>query len=105
MSFDAWLYTREALEKQLIAIELHGKDGSAVEGGCSCIEEKHIIAVEMLAEEAITFSKTEAEKRFYVYLADLARELRKKIDAEDWSISGGSHRCPPCPTCKGEHQH
>ena len=103
MQFDAWLYTREALEKQLTLIELHGKDGSATDAGCSCISEKHIVAVEGLAEEAITFSKSDAEKRFYVWLADTCRQIRKQIDQEDWTIGAG-HRCPPCPSC-GEHKH
>lgn len=103
MTFDPWNYTREAIIKQLTLVELHGKDGSAVEGGCSCIEEKHLFAIEGLIEEAVGFSKTEAEKRFYTWLSDQMRTYRRKIDMEDWTI-GSSHACPPCPKCEvGKH--
>lgn len=103
MGFDAWIYTRETLIKQLSLIELHGKDGSATDAGCACIEEKHLFNVEGLAEEAIGFSKSEAEKAFYVRLSNACRDWRKAIDQEDWSLSV-SHSCPPCPKCEA-HEH
>lgn len=81
-------YTREALIKQLLLIQNHGVDGSAVDAGCGCIEDKHLFVVEALAEEGETIASNPAEKEFYAELADLARKLRQKIDAEDWSMHG-----------------
>lgn len=81
-------YTREALIKQLLLIQNHGVDGSAVDAGCGCIEDKHLFVVEALAEEGETIAKNPKEKEFYAELADLARELRRRIDGENWSMHG-----------------
>ncbi len=81
--------------KQLSLIELHGKDGSAVDGGCACIEEKHLLNVEGLAEEGIGFALSQAEKQFYAWVADLARNVRKQIDAANWTVP-----CNPVPGAK-----
>lgn len=86
--FDDYDYTRDSIIKQLTLIELHGKDGSAVDAGCQCINTKHTYILEGLAEEMVGFAKSEKEKQFYLQMAALMRELRKKIDAEDWSIHG-----------------
>ena len=86
--FDDYDYTRDAIIKQLSLIELHGKDGSAVDANCACIETKHTYMLEGLSEEMAGFAKSQAEKDFYLKVSDLARKLRKKIDAEDWSLHG-----------------
>lgn len=86
--FDDLDYTRESIIKQLLLIQNHGVDGSAVDAGCGCIEDKHLFVVEALAEEGETIATNPKEKEFYASLADLARNLRRKIDAEDWNIHG-----------------
>lgn len=80
-------YTMISLMKQWGAVELHGRDSSALKGGCQCIEEKHLLNIETLSEEGVGFALSATEKQFYEWLADLAREIRKKIDVEDWSLS------------------
>lgn len=86
MSFNDLEYTREALIKQLLLVQNHGVDGSAVEGGCGCIEDKHLYVIEALAEEGATIATDPKEKEFYAQLADLSRFLRKKIDTGDFNI-------------------
>lgn len=84
MTFDGLQYTRDSLAKELYLMELHAKDGSAVEGGCSCIQEKHLIGIEGLAQEGVTLANEPEEKKFYADLADYARNKRKKILYADW---------------------
>ena len=92
MTFNDRNYTRDAILKQLGLIELHGKDGSAVEGGCACIESKHLFMLEGLSEEGAGFALTDQEKKFYLQVSDFARNLRKRIEAEDWSLHGVMHK-------------
>ena len=91
MAFDDRRYTEDALIKQLSLIELHSKDGSALDAGCGCIEGKHLFLVEGLAEEAKGFALTDPEKEFYDELGDLARTKRKAIEGHEWEkrASGG----------------
>ena len=102
MTFNDRTYTQDALIKQLGLIELHGKDGSATEAGCECIETKHLFMVEGLAEEGIGFSKSKKEANFYKDVATWARELRKTIDTGEFthpsniSISSGPHIFSVC---------
>lgn len=80
MVFDDRRYTEDSIIKQMALIELHGKDGSALDAGCGCIEGKHLFAVEGLAEEGMGFALSEKEKRFYENLAEVARKTRKAIE-------------------------
>ena len=80
MVFDDRDYTMDAIIKQLGKIELHSKDGSAVEAGCACIEGKHLFMVEGLSEEGQGFAVSAKERMFYAKLADFARKTRKTID-------------------------
>lgn len=89
MPFNDRDYTREAIIKQLGLIELHGKDGSAVEGGCECIEGKHLYLLEGLAEEGMGFAMSETERKFYAGVANFARQLRKNIEAGDFKLPTG----------------
>lgn len=100
MSFDEHEYTKDAIIKQLGLIELHGKDGSAVESGCACIEEKHLFNLEGLSEEQVGFALSKVEKEFYADVSDLMRRIRKRIEVEDYSLKGllsPSHSISPCP--------
>jgi hypothetical protein len=81
-------YTRESLIKQLLLVQNHGVDGSAVDAGCGCIEDKHLYVIEAYAEEGETIATDPKEKKFYAQLADLARNLRKRIDQADWNMHG-----------------
>lgn len=85
MTFNEHDYTEDAMMKQLALVELHSKDGSAVEAGCSCIESKHSYIIEGLAEEMKGFALTEKEKQFYEQLGEWAREFRKRIEGEDFT--------------------
>ena len=82
--FNDYDYTRDAIIKQLGLIELHGKDGSAVDAGCQCINTKHTYMLEGLSEEMVGFAKSEAEKKFYMQLAANMRKVRQDIDSESW---------------------
>jgi hypothetical protein len=86
--FDDLEYTREALIKQLLLIQNHGVDGSAVDAGCGCIEDKHLLVIEALAEEGETIATDPKEKEFYAQLSDLSRNLRKRIDTGDFNMHG-----------------
>lgn len=99
MAFNDRNYTMEAIIKQVGLMELHGKDGSAVEASCGCIEGKHTFLLEALAEEAIGFSESKQEQAFYNYVADVARTIRRHVEDQNWSIPGSAHECPPCPEC------
>lgn len=84
--FDEQGYTEDAIIKQLLLIQSHAVDGSAVDGGCSCIQDKHLTTLEGLAEEGETIMSEEKKKKFYADIADLARELRKTIVAEEYEM-------------------
>lgn len=88
MQFDDRRYTEDSIIKQLGLIELHGKDGSAVEAGCGCIEGKHTVMLEGLAEEGIGFSKSKKEEKFYLKLSDFAREARHSIEEDRFDFPG-----------------
>jgi hypothetical protein len=79
MSFDGLKYTREALAEELALIERHATDGSALDAGCSCIQEKHLLMIAGLAREGKTLATDQQEKDFYDKTAQAARELRKTI--------------------------
>lgn len=90
--FDDLEYTRESLIKQLLLVQNHGVDGSAVDAGCGCIEDKHLFIIEGYSEEGETIATNPQEKQFYAWVADWAREIRKRIDAENWSTHGVSRQ-------------
>ena len=93
MVFNDRDYTQDALIKELVLIEKHSKDGSAIEGGCSCIESKHLYGVEGLSEEGQGFGLSAKEKLFYSKLADFARKTRKTIDSGTFNFpSNPVHR-------------
>lgn len=85
MSFNDRDYTMDSIIKQLGLIELHSKDGSALEGGCACIETKHLYLLEGLSEEGVGFAMSVEEKEFYTQLGDLARQVRKLMEKGDFS--------------------
>jgi len=110
LAFDDRRYTEDSIIKQLSLIELHGKDGSAVEAGCGCIEGKHLVMLEGLAEEGIGFSKTEKERMFYTKLSSLARNLRKSIEQAEFtfpksSVNPGRRRFLPSGLTSCERKH
>lgn len=94
MNFDDRIYTREAIIKQLGLIELHCKDGSAIDAGCQCIDTKHLYLIEGLAEEGQGFALSEAERKFYANLADFVRSTRKNMEVETWRLPGSRHSNP-----------
>jgi hypothetical protein len=97
--FDGLEYTREALAEELSLVERHARDGSAVLGGCSCIEEKHLLLIAGLASEGVTLATDQAEKEYYMNLAEKARQLRLEIldgDFRKSQISQKSHSLERC---------
>ena len=106
MSFNPRDYTINSLMEELYLIERHSKDGSAIEGGCACIEEKHLIGVEGLSKEGVLFATSNKEKKFYDWLAPHARELRKTIDMGEFRIPvshGGARKSHVFSRCEVEH--
>lgn len=81
-------YTRDAVIKQLGLIELHCKDGSALDAGCQCIDTKHLYLIEGLAEEGQGFALSAREREFYKHLADFVRLTRKRMEVEDYNLHG-----------------
>ena len=88
MSFNDRDYTREAVIKQLGLIELHCKDGSAIDAGCQCIDTKHLFLIEGLAEEGQGFALSSQEREFYENLANFVRLTRKRMEVEDYNLHG-----------------
>lgn len=88
MAFNDRRYTEDSIIKQLGLIELHGKDGSAVDAGCACIETKHLYLLEGLAEEGIGFAVSAKERQFYQDLSNFMRETRKRMEVEDYNLHG-----------------
>lgn len=88
MSFNDRDYTRDAIIKQLGLIELHCKDGSAVEAGCQCIDTKHLYLIEGLAEEGQGFALSSQERKFYEDLGSFVRLTRKNMEVEDYEFHG-----------------
>lgn len=87
-SFNDRDYTRDAVIKQLGLIELHCKDGSAMDAGCQCIDTKHLYLIEGLAEEGMGFALTAKEREFYEDLGNLVRLTRKRMEVEDYDLHG-----------------
>lgn len=88
VAFDDLQYTRDALVKQFLLVQLHGTDGSATDAGCGCIESKHTYTIEGLAEEGQTIATDKKEKEFYAQVSDLARHLRKEIETGSFNMHG-----------------
>jgi len=95
--FDGLDYTRNALLEELALVERHARDGSAVNAGCACIEEKHLLNISGLASEGVTLATDAQEKAFYMWLADHTRELRRVI-------LDGEFNKRPCE-CAVTHEH
>ena len=96
MTFEDRKYTLDSIVKQAVLMELHGKDGSAVDADCGCVESKHTFMMEALAEEGVGFAESDQERAFFNWVAEVNRQIRKHIDVQDWSIPGVGHSCPPC---------
>ena len=77
--FDGHNYTERSVLEELLLIERHARDGSATEAGCACIEEKHLLTLAGLASEMPTLTTNQAEKEYYLSLAQLARAKREEI--------------------------
>jgi hypothetical protein len=77
--FDGHDYTERSCLEELLLIERHCRDGSAIQAGCACIEEKHLLTLAGLASEMPTLAKAQDEQEFYMNLAQTARQLREQI--------------------------
>jgi hypothetical protein len=77
--FDGHDYTERSVLEELLLIERHSRDGSAIQAGCACIEEKHLLTLAGLSSEMPTLAKSQDEANFYMDLARLAREKREEI--------------------------
>lgn len=88
VTFNDRKYTEDAIIKQLGLIELHCKDGSAIEAGCQCIDTKHLYLIEGLAEEGQGFALSAKERGFYADLGNLVRLVRKNMEIENYELHG-----------------
>ncbi len=77
--FDGHDYTERSVLEELLLIERHSRDGSAIQAGCACIEEKHLLTLAGLASEMPTLAKAQDEAEWYMELAQLARQKREEI--------------------------
>lgn len=96
MSFDGLEYTRQSILEELALIERHARDGSAVEGGCACIEEKHLLNLSGLASEGVTLASDKAEKEYYMALASWARNKRNEIINGKFSLDSCEVKIQDC---------
>lgn len=94
--FDGLDYTRVALPIELSLVELHATDGSALEGGCACIEEKHLLRIIGLATEGVSLATDPAEKAYYMNLAEKARQIRLEILDGKWKGEASTHGLSKC---------
>lgn len=86
--FNGLDYTREAIAEEVSLIERHARDGSAVNAGCACIEEKHLLTLAGLASEGVTLATDQQEKEYYMRLADWARKTRLEIINGEFKVAG-----------------
>jgi hypothetical protein len=86
--FDGHNYTERSVLEELLLIERHARDGSAVTAGCACIEEKHLLTLAGLSSEMPTLSKEDAEKEYYMKLAEWARSKREEILDHNFKVKG-----------------
>lgn len=86
--FNGLEYTRNALLEELALVERHARDGSAVDAGCACIEEKHLLNIAGLASEGVTLATDPDEKQYYFNLANWAREKRRQILDGEFKVKG-----------------
>lgn len=100
MSFNDRDYTRDAVVKQLGLIELHCKDGSAIDAGCQCIDTKHLYLIEGLSEEGQGFALGVKEREFYKQLGDFVRSTRKNMEVEQYELPHSSNPHNPNLSCK-----
>lgn len=76
MSFDGETYESNRIVQQLIDIEEHCVDGSAVEAGCTCIQDRHLQALTSAAKQYGSISKKQENRQFG---ADLATWTEKRL--------------------------
>jgi hypothetical protein len=88
---------------QLGLVELHTRDGSALDAGCHCIETKHLRLIDGLTAEGQSFAMSEQEKQFFKELGDLARSLRKTMELEHWDIHEALHEAGLNPSTPKRH--
>ena len=86
VNFDGNEYTETSAIEELLLIERHARDGSAYIAGCGCIEEKHLLTLAGLASEMCTLTENQAEKEYYMQLAEWARTKRKEIIEGKWNL-------------------
>jgi len=79
MVFNEKKYTEEAVLEELALMERHARDGSALNAGCSCIEEKHSILISGLASEAMLMEGSPKERGFYSKLGEFNKKARHEI--------------------------
>jgi hypothetical protein len=90
--FDGHDYTERSVLEELLLIERHSRDGSAIQAGCACIEEKHLLTLAGLASEMPTLAKSEEEAKYYLELAALARAKREEILDKNFKDPPGEGR-------------
>ena len=85
MGFDGIEYTRREATKQLLKIEEHVTNGSALDAGCACIQERHLLSFEGYGDEGQAIATATEEKKFWSVASLWARESWKKIIADPWN--------------------
>jgi hypothetical protein len=81
MSFDGEEYESNRIIRQLLDIEEHCVDGSAVKQGCSCIQDRHLQALASAAEQYAVISKKDSNKAFGRKVAEYADTRLKSVYA------------------------
>lgn len=65
MPFDGIPYTREQTAIDLLGIEEHSTNGSALKANCACIQERHILSLKGHCQEGAAITTDPQEKQFY----------------------------------------
>jgi hypothetical protein len=77
--FDGVTYTREQTAIDLLAVEQHCTDGSALKASCSCIQERHLLSLKGHCQEGQAIAENPAEKAFYRLLHQWASETLELV--------------------------
>ncbi len=81
MSFDGEEYEKNRIIRQLLDIEGHATDGSAVLEGCSCIQDRHVQTLASAANQYGVIASKAENKEFGRQTSVYAEELLKKVYA------------------------
>lgn len=89
-------YTVQSIINNLLLLELHIRDQSYLQ--CTCTWDQHLPVIEGLCSEMVKFAETPKEREFFVNVMKTAREIRLKIQNQEYDPLIVLHIPPSCKT-------